>query len=250
MLGDGADGLLDGDAGVEARRAVDVDVVDAQAREAVGEEVLDRRGPRVEAEPRSVGAAQGAELHREQHLVAPAAQGPADQHLVVAHAVEVAGVDEVDAGSIAAWMVAMLSASSAGPYMPHMPMQPRAMGKTAGPVAAKFARLNSGCSDHGGDLSRAGMVSRLDAVAASDGESESRRSSRAHVFEITGFSTREVDRVTGHHILREFQAPAKIEVNMLRRIRGTLSSILWFNRKPFSAILDCAHQVRPNPTIE
>ena len=43
-------------------------------------------------------------------------------------------------------------------------------------------------------------------------EPESRRSSHAHVFEITGFSTREVGRVTRHHILREFQAAAKIEV--------------------------------------
>ena len=31
-------------------------------------------------------------------------------------------------------MVAMLSASSAGPYIPDMPMQPRARGNTVGPL--------------------------------------------------------------------------------------------------------------------
>src|SRR5213075_3110314 len=36
--------------------------------------------------------------------------------------------------SMAAWMVAMLSARSAGPYMPDMPMQPRPKAETCGPV--------------------------------------------------------------------------------------------------------------------
>ena len=63
-----------GTAGIEARRAVDVDVVDAEAGEAVGEEVLHRGGARVEAEPAAVRAAQRAELHREQ---APGRGGPA-----------------------------------------------------------------------------------------------------------------------------------------------------------------------------
>src|SRR5579863_8334298 len=34
---------------------------------------------------------------------------------------------------MAAWMVAMLSFSSAAPYMPDMPMQPRPMAETSGP---------------------------------------------------------------------------------------------------------------------
>ena len=42
-VGDRADGVLDRDGGVEARRAVDVDVIDAEARQAVREEVLGRR---------------------------------------------------------------------------------------------------------------------------------------------------------------------------------------------------------------
>src|SRR5947209_7978520 len=36
--------------------------------------------------------------------------------------------------SSAAWIVAMLSARSAGPYMPDMPMQPRPRAETSGPV--------------------------------------------------------------------------------------------------------------------
>ena len=97
-VGDRADGLLDRDRGIEARRTVDVDVVDAEARQAVGEEVLRRGGARVEAEVGAVGAAQGAELHAEQGPVAAGAgERLADEELVLAHRIEVARVDEVHA---------------------------------------------------------------------------------------------------------------------------------------------------------
>ncbi len=66
QLGDRADGLLDRHVGVQARRAVDVDVVDAEARERVGERGLDRGRARVVAEPRAVGAALRAELDAQQ----------------------------------------------------------------------------------------------------------------------------------------------------------------------------------------
>jgi hypothetical protein len=46
-VGDGADRVLDRHVRVQARRAVDVDVVGAQALQAVGQEVLHRRGPAV-----------------------------------------------------------------------------------------------------------------------------------------------------------------------------------------------------------
>ena len=97
QVGDRADRVFDRHRRIEPRRAVDVDVIDAEPRQAVREEVLHRGGARVEAEPAAVGAAQGAELHREQGLVAPAAQRAADEQLVVAHAVEVAGVEQRDA---------------------------------------------------------------------------------------------------------------------------------------------------------
>src|SRR5690606_10955593 len=97
-FGDGADGVLDGHAGVEAGGTVDVDVVGAEPPQAVGEEVLDGGGAGVVAEPGAVGAAQRAELDADHDAVAVgAAQGVAQQQLVVAHAVEVAGVEEGDA---------------------------------------------------------------------------------------------------------------------------------------------------------
>src|SRR5271155_2461967 len=40
--------------------------------------------------------------------------------------------------SSAAWMVAMLSCRSAGPYMPDMPMQPRPIADTTGPWVPSF----------------------------------------------------------------------------------------------------------------
>ena len=47
----------------------------------------------------AVGPAQGAELHRDEGALAAAAlQGLVQQHLVLPGAVEVAGVDQVDAG--------------------------------------------------------------------------------------------------------------------------------------------------------
>ena len=39
--------------------------------------------------------------------------------------------------SSAAWIVAMLSARSAGPYMSDMPMQPRPMAETLGPCGPR-----------------------------------------------------------------------------------------------------------------
>ena len=58
----------------------------------------------------------------------------ADQHLVVAHAVEVAGVEEGDAGIERGVDGGDALRASAGPYMPDMPMQPRPMAETMGPA--------------------------------------------------------------------------------------------------------------------
>ena len=44
-----------------------------------------------------------------------AAQGLTDQQLVVTHPIEVSGVQQGDTGARAAWIVATLSLSSAGP---------------------------------------------------------------------------------------------------------------------------------------
>ena len=118
---DRADGVLDGDGRIEPAGPIDVDVIDAETGQGVAEEVLHRRRPRVDAEPAAVGAAQRAELDRQQRLVAPVPQRPADEQLVVSGAVVVAGIEQRDAASRAAWIVAMFSPSSAGRTSPTSP---------------------------------------------------------------------------------------------------------------------------------
>jgi hypothetical protein len=98
-LGDGAHRLLHRHGGVEAGGAVDVDMVHPQPRERIGQRGLHRRRAGVVADPLAGGVALGAELHADLHAVARnTAQRLADQHLIMAHAVEVAGIQQGDAG--------------------------------------------------------------------------------------------------------------------------------------------------------
>ena len=98
-LGDAADRLLDGNAGIKPCRPVDVDVVGAETLERIGKEVPRRSRPRIEPDEFAGGAAQRAELDAELNLVARTIlQRLADQHFIVAHAVEIAGVEQRDAG--------------------------------------------------------------------------------------------------------------------------------------------------------
>jgi hypothetical protein len=98
-LGDRADRLLDRDRGVDAREAVDVDVVGAEAVERVGEEALHGGGTAVDAQPGAGWVAQRAELDADRHRVSVAVlQCLGDQQLVAARAVEIARVDQGDAG--------------------------------------------------------------------------------------------------------------------------------------------------------
>ena len=98
-VADGADGFLDRHVRVDPAWPVDIDVVGVEALQGVGEERLHCRRAAVIAEPGTVGAAQGPELDADHDLVAPAAgQRLGDEHLVVAHAVVVAGVEEGDPG--------------------------------------------------------------------------------------------------------------------------------------------------------
>src|SRR3546814_8559618 len=86
-VGDRADGLLDRHLRIEPGGPVDVDVVDAQALQRIGEEGLHRRRPAVEADPATGRVAQGAELDAE--LVTVARHAPERfryQHLVVSPA--------------------------------------------------------------------------------------------------------------------------------------------------------------------
>ena len=84
---------------IEPRRPVDVDVIRAEPAQGVGEEVPERHGARVDAREHAGEVAQRAELDADDHLIARlAAERIADQHLVVAHAVEIAGVEQRDPG--------------------------------------------------------------------------------------------------------------------------------------------------------
>src|SRR3989454_5500757 len=96
-VGDGTYRILDRHVRIEPCWPVDVDVVDAKARQAVREGVLRRSRTPIEPEELAVGSAERAELHAEEHLVAATFQRLADEKLVSPHAVEVTGVEDVHA---------------------------------------------------------------------------------------------------------------------------------------------------------
>ena len=94
-LGDGADRVLDRHRRIEPRRAVDVDMIDAESLQRVGEEIFHRYGAAIDAGEAAGGVAERAELDADLSLVAAAAfERVADQQLIVADAVEVAGVEQ------------------------------------------------------------------------------------------------------------------------------------------------------------
>ena len=95
---DGPDRLLDRHGRVDPGRLVEVDIVGAEPAQRVGEEVLHRHGAAVDADEAAVGRAHCAELDGDEYVLAPAPlERLAEQQLVVARAVEVAGVEERDA---------------------------------------------------------------------------------------------------------------------------------------------------------
>ncbi len=98
-VGDRPHRLLDRHARIKPRRPVDIDVVKPQALQRIGEKALHRRRPPVISQPAAGRIAQRTEFHADDHLLARRPfERLGDQHLVVAHAVEIAGVDERDAG--------------------------------------------------------------------------------------------------------------------------------------------------------
>src|ERR1039458_1589479 len=98
-LRDRADALLDRHVGIEARRAVDVDVLDTKACQRVRQRSLDRRWARVVAKPGAIRAALCAELDAQHVILARAPPDSlGDQQLVVTHPVEVACVQQVQPG--------------------------------------------------------------------------------------------------------------------------------------------------------
>jgi hypothetical protein len=97
QLRDRSDRLLDRQIREYAARPVDVDVGGAEPAKRVGEEVLHRGRAQVVADDAPVGSSQEPELHAHHGLLAVASsQRFAQQQLVVAHAVVVAGVEQRD----------------------------------------------------------------------------------------------------------------------------------------------------------
>jgi hypothetical protein len=73
-------------------------MVGSEPLKRVGERGLDSSGPRVIAEPAAIRAALGPKFDADQRAIAVGAlKCSADQHFVVAHGVEIARVDQVDA---------------------------------------------------------------------------------------------------------------------------------------------------------
>ena len=90
--------VFDRHVGIEPRRAIDVDMVRAEPFQRIGKEVTDRRRAQIDARPSAVRPAQGAELDAQDGALALAAfQRLAEQHLVMSHAIEVAGIEQRDA---------------------------------------------------------------------------------------------------------------------------------------------------------
>ena len=85
--------------GIEPRRPIDVDVLDAEPLQRIGQEVLHRRGAAVMPRKLVAGSRSAPNLTLIWTLSRLRARERfADQHLIVAHAVEIAGVEQGDAG--------------------------------------------------------------------------------------------------------------------------------------------------------
>ncbi len=99
QIGNGADGVLDRHRRVESRRTINVDIVCAEPAQRVRNKVANGGGTRVHPEESARRIALAAELHADDDVLAlTAAQRIANQHFVGTHAVEVAGVEQRDAG--------------------------------------------------------------------------------------------------------------------------------------------------------
>ena len=98
QIADRARRLLDRHRRIEPRRLIQIDVVRPQAPQRIGKEVAHCRRPCVIAAPPARRIAQRAELHLNERAIAPPLQRSAEQHLVMPHAVEIARVEQRDAG--------------------------------------------------------------------------------------------------------------------------------------------------------
>src|SRR5262245_19918536 len=96
-VGDSPDRFLDRNLRVEPRRPVDVDIVDIEAHQRLGEKVLDRLRARIKSYPAAGRLAQATKLDADHRFIAPPAlEGFGNEQLVVAGSIEVTGIDEID----------------------------------------------------------------------------------------------------------------------------------------------------------
>ena len=92
-----ADGLFDRDGAVDAMLVVEIDVLDAEALQGSVAGVFDVFRPAVHAGPLPIASTHVAEFGRQDDLLAFALDRLADQLLVGVGAVDVRGIEEVDA---------------------------------------------------------------------------------------------------------------------------------------------------------
>src|SRR5215207_7837548 len=98
-FGDRAYGLFDGHVWVQPCGLVEIDIVGTETRECISQSSFYCRWPRVVANKRSLRVALRAELHLDEHGVStPAAQRFTYEQLVMAHAIEITGVQQRDPG--------------------------------------------------------------------------------------------------------------------------------------------------------
>ena len=93
----GANRVFNRHAGVKPGHAVDVDVIGVEPLQGISQKILDRCGPAVSARPAASRVAQRTKLNRQQRVVTSALQRFANQRFVMALAIKVAGVQQVDA---------------------------------------------------------------------------------------------------------------------------------------------------------
>lgn len=98
QVADGADRVLDRNGGIDTRGIVQIDVVHSQPAKGIGQRSLDESRPAIETKKRAIRFPERAEFYRQDGLFAPALNCLGDEHFVVAHAIEVAGIEQVDSG--------------------------------------------------------------------------------------------------------------------------------------------------------
>ena len=156
-VGDGADRLLDRHRWIEPCGTINIDCLDAEPLQRVGEKTLHRGGAAINADKAHRGIAQRAELDADLQTVPIAARERfADQHLIVAHAVEIAGVEQGDTGIECGVDGGDALVAIGGPVEIRHAHAAEADGRDGWTCRAEFALFHDGSLVFGGGYSRRG----------------------------------------------------------------------------------------------